>query len=87
MKKRIALILALSLILTSLSMPATEIYAGQEEVDRILWNGEVKTTGTEEIPTEYLTFDGEKEKNNGIESEQVEETKIEESSIPIIGEK
>ena len=38
MKKRIALILALSLILTSLSMPAMEIYAGQEEADRILWN-------------------------------------------------
>lgn len=87
MKKRIALILALSLILTSLSMPATEIYAGQEEADRILWNDEVKTTGTEEIPTEYLTFDSEKEKNNEIQSEQVEETKIEESSIPVIGEK
>ena len=71
MKRRIALVLTLAMLVTSISVPSVTYAMPQKEAD--VWDEEIETEGQTKVPSKYLTF--------GQEMPEVEEKAEESISI------
>lgn len=71
MKRRIALVLTLAMLVTSISVPSVTYAMPQKEAD--VWDEEIETEGQTKVPSKYLTF--------GQEIPEVEEKAEESISI------
>lgn len=85
MRKRIALILTMIMLATSVYVPS-EVYAKPQEDDSVIFDEDVVTTGEREIPKEYLTFEqGLTEADDNLETQQ-NAAEVVQESIPILGQ-